>query len=88
MRWSGNYRNKYLRHGKRHGPKKPHSAFLFFSSDRSPSLREEQPSLTVLDLSRVLGEEWERLTEEAKQPFIEQATKDRSRYEVERQRYY
>jgi len=88
MRRSDNYRKKCSWHRKSRGPKKPHSAFLFFSSDRSPSLRAEQPSLTALDLSRLLGEEWERLTEEAKKPFIELATKDRNRYEVERQRYY
>ncbi len=88
MRWAGSYRYKCLRSKKRYGPKKARSAFLYFSSDRTPALKEEQPSLSPLDLSRVLGEEWERLTEAEKKPYIELSTNDRSRYEVERQRYY
>lgn len=86
MRWSGGYRYKCHRHRRRFGPKKPKSAFLFFSSDRRSSLRQEQPDLNMLDVSRVLGEEWNHLTEEEKQPYLQMAQKDRSRYEEEKQR--
>lgn len=48
---------------------------------------KEQPDLNVLDVSRLLGEEWSHLTEEEKLPYTQKAAKDRSRYEEERQRY-
>lgn len=86
MRWSGGYRYKCHRNKRRIGPKKPKSAFLFFSSDRRPSLRQEQPDLSMLDVSRVLGEEWNHLTEEEKEPYLQMATKDRRRYDEEKER--
>jgi len=40
----------------------------------------------MLDVSRVLGEEWNHLTEEEKQPYMQMAATDRSRYEEEKQK--
>ena len=86
MRWYGGYRSKCHRNKRRYGPKKPKSAFLFYSSERRAALREEQPDLPMLDVSRVLGEEWNHLTEQEKAPYLQMATKDRNRYDEERQR--
>jgi hypothetical protein len=40
----------------------------------------------MLDVSRVLGEEWNHLTEEEKEPYLQMATKDRRRYDEEKER--
>ena len=85
-RWRSYRRSR--RNRRRYGPKKPKSAFLYFSCDRRSSLKEEQPDLKITDVSRLLGDEWNHLTEEEKQPYLQQAAKDRDRYNEERQRNY
>lgn len=67
------------------GPKRPKCAFFFYASDRRPSLRAEQPGLSAVDTSRILGDEWNKLSEEEKTPYLELATKDRERYNEEKQ---
>ena len=66
------------------GPKRPQSAFLYYAADRRPSLRIEQPGLSVTDTCRVLGEEWNQLDDEVKTPYNEMARVDRERYNQEK----
>jgi hypothetical protein len=40
-------------------PKKPRSAYIFFSTEKRPIVKEEEPELTFGDLNRRLGEMWQ-----------------------------
>ena len=40
-------------------PKKPRSAYIFFSTEKRPIVKEEEPKLTFGDLNRRLGEMWQ-----------------------------
>lgn len=67
------------------GPKKPKSGFMFFSQERRKALKEEQPTLSITEASKVIGAEWRKLTDEEKKPYDELASKDRERYKKEKQ---
>mmetsp|Transcript_130859 Transcript_130859/g.226452 ORF Transcript_130859/g.226452 Transcript_130859/m.226452 type:complete len:466 (-) Transcript_130859:12-1409(-) len=68
-------------------PKKALSAFFFFGSARRPKLTAETPSLTIIEVASKLGEEWGKMSPEAKQPYEELAAKDKLRYEEEMKHY-
>lgn len=70
---------------KKTGPKKPKSGFMFFSQERRKTLKEEQPTVSLTDASKIIGAEWKKLTEEDKRPYEEQASKDRERYKKEKE---
>jgi hypothetical protein len=66
------------------GPKRPRSAYMYFSNERRVALREEKPGMSITDCSKVIGGEWKALTDEQKQPYAEMASKDRERYNTEK----
>ncbi|CAG9331765.1 unnamed protein product [Blepharisma stoltei] len=66
------------------GPKKPKSAFMFFSQDRRQTLKTEQPDLKITEQSKVIGKEWGELTDAEKAPYQEKANQDRERYNKEK----
>lgn len=68
----------------RDGPKRPKSAFMYFSSERRVALREGKPNMTITECSKIIGGEWKALTDEQKQPYTEMASKDRERYNDEK----
>eukprot|EP00850_Spirogloea_muscicola_P005224 SM000023S07680 [mRNA] locus=s23:884070:884862:- [translate_table: standard] len=72
----------------RRGPKRPMSAYLYFSIEKRTAMKEEQPSLSFGELSKALGERWLKLSPEEKQPYKIRAEEDRRRYdeEVQQQR--
>lgn len=66
------------------GPKRPKSAFLYFSSERRLTLKQEKPSMTTSESGNIISAEWKTLTDEQKQRYNEMANKDRDRYNAER----
>lgn len=63
----------------------PRSAFMYFSMEKRPKLREENANATVGDLAKMLGAAWRIMTDEQKAPYEEMTRKDRERYEEEMQ---
>ena len=66
-------------------PKRPSSAYMYFVKHRSPEVRCElqgAPDLFVI-VSRQIGAEWGRMTDDDKQPFVDLAKKDKIRYETQ-----
>ena len=72
---------------KKKGPKKPLSGFMFFSSERRKTLKEEQPNLKITEASVVIGAEWKKLTEAEKEPYLTMAKDDKVRYEKQKEDY-
>jgi len=63
------------------------SGFLYFSQEKRPALKKQNPSATVGDLAKLLGKEWKKMTEADKKPFETLAGEDRKRYDREMKEY-
>eukprot|EP01066_Platyproteum_vivax_P020918 Platyproteum_vivax@DN8870_c0_g1_i1.p1 len=70
-------------------PKQLRSAYIFFSRKRRKELWDEDPSLKskVGDCARLMGAEWNKLTEVEKEPFYKEAEEDKKRYQSEMAQY-
>jgi len=64
-------------------PKRPMSAFLFFSQERRRSIKEAHPDMRNTEISRVLGGMWKKATPEEKAPHIEREAAEREKYKIE-----
>jgi len=68
-------------------PKRPTTAFFFFSGDRRDALRKKYPKEGVADIAKRLGEKWRKMSKEEKKEFEEKSGKDKQRYEKEMKKY-
>lgn len=64
-------------------PKRPPSAFFLFCADRRPKIKAENPGLSIGDTAKKLGEMWNGLTPEEKQPYEKNAAKMKDKYDKE-----
>lgn len=70
----------------KNAPKRAISAFFFFQKARRETLKKEG-KLSNKEMISKMSEEWNRLTDSDKQPYIKQAEKDKARYEMEMKNY-
>lgn len=63
-------------------PRRPMSAFLFYSIGKRQQIKEENPQMKNTEISRVLGEMWRSLSEEERRPFVEKEKTEREKYKV------
>ncbi len=68
-------------------PKRPISAYFFYNQERREKLKKEQPDLDNKDLIRAMSEEWNKLTDEEKKPYVKKAEADKKRYLEEMKAY-
>ena len=61
----------------------PRSAYIFFSTQQRPELRQEFPDEKMVEITKRIGGQWRELSDAAKVPFQKKAKKDRKRYERE-----
>ncbi|KAJ0239627.1 High mobility group B protein 13 [Hirschfeldia incana] len=59
-------------------PKHPISAFLVYANERRAALREENKS--VVEVAKMTGEEWKKLSDKQKAPYEEVAKKNKEAY--------
>lgn len=64
-------------------PKRPTTAYLYFTQHGREKLRKENPDLSFSDMGRGLGELWRSLSAEEKAPYYDMHKADRERYEKE-----
>jgi len=64
----------------RDGPKRPTTAFFFFSKDRRAELKQEKPDLKFGDLARIMAQEWNGASTSVKAPYEKKAAADKKRY--------
>nr|XP_043632672.1 FACT complex subunit SSRP1-like isoform X2 [Erigeron canadensis] len=62
-------------------PKKALSGFMFFSQLERENIRKEIPGISFKDIARVLGERWNKMTAEEKEPYEAKALADKKRYQ-------
>jgi hypothetical protein len=63
-------------------PKRPMSAFLYFSQGRRSKLKDANPTLKNTEVSRLLGELWRKASEDDKKPHIEKEKHERGKYKI------
>ena len=63
-------------------PKRPSSAFLYFSQGRRSQIKEANPDLRNTQVSRVLGEMWRSLSDDERRPHLEKEKEEREKYKV------
>lgn len=51
-------------------PKRPLSAFMFYSQKHRPLVKKENPEATFADVAKILGEQWKALDESQKEVCI------------------
>merc|ERR1711998_476339 len=64
-------------------PKKPLSAFFFFMNERRAKFKEDNPDMSMCQISKGLTEVWKALTEDEKKKYDDMNAKDKERYEKE-----
>ncbi|KAK9824651.1 hypothetical protein WJX72_012067 [[Myrmecia] bisecta] len=64
--------------------KGPKNAFMFFSAAKRDELKAEHKDWSLGDTSKHIGELWKGLTEEEKQPYVDQAAADKERVKAEK----
>mmetsp|Transcript_9801 Transcript_9801/g.14621 ORF Transcript_9801/g.14621 Transcript_9801/m.14621 type:complete len:1038 (-) Transcript_9801:1840-4953(-) len=68
-------------------PKRAMSAFLSYSQQMRPLIRQTHPGLKNTDLSVVLAQKWRIATEEEKRPHIERELREREMYHNQMSRW-
>lgn len=68
-------------------PKRPLSAYMFFSQDWRERIKAENPDAGFGEVGKLLGKKWKCLEDEDKKPYLEQAVRDKARAEQEKSEY-
>ncbi|KAM0865644.1 hypothetical protein ACQ4PT_043144 [Festuca glaucescens] len=68
-------------------PKRAMMPFMYFSMAARPGVKESYPDLPPTDIAKKLGEMWQKMSSEEKQPYIQQSQVDKKGYERESAAY-
>lgn len=68
-------------------PKRPLSAYMFFSQDWRERIKTENPEVSFGEIGRLLGLKWKSLAEDEKKPYEDMACRDKKRHETEKAEY-
>jgi hypothetical protein len=68
-------------------PKRPLTAFMRYSASRRSVIRKENSALSMIDISKIIGEEWRGLSDDAKRPFHDAAEVDHEKYKIAKSAY-
>jgi len=68
-------------------PKKPMSAFLFFSKEHRKFIMRKHSHMKFENISKAVSDMWVNATDEEKAPFLQEAQKDRERYAQEMEKW-
>lgn len=63
-------------------PKRPMSAFLYYSQGKRTLLKKKHPDMKNTEVSRLLGEMWRNASEAEKRPHVEKEKDERSKYKI------
>jgi hypothetical protein len=68
-------------------PTRPQTAFFLFSNHVRPQVKAQNPDAKMTQLSKIIGEQWKALSEDAKKPYNEAAAAAKLKYEGQRETY-
>ncbi|XP_022970630.1 FACT complex subunit SSRP1 [Cucurbita maxima] len=64
-------------------PKRAISGFMFFSKMERENIKKSNPGISFTELGRVLGDKWNKMSAEEKEPYESKARDDKIRYKEE-----
>lgn len=67
------------------GPKKPLSAFLLWSNQIRPQIRQQNPNVKITEIAKSLGEQWKTLSNDVKQKYYNEAENLKKQYLKEKE---
>eukprot|EP01129_Flabellula_baltica_P001014 TRINITY_DN10935_c0_g1_i1.p1 TRINITY_DN10935_c0_g1~~TRINITY_DN10935_c0_g1_i1.p1 ORF type:complete len:116 (+),score=41.33 TRINITY_DN10935_c0_g1_i1:186-533(+) len=65
-------------------PKRPRSAWIYYSVNERPKLKEKYPDLKMTEITKKLSSKWKEMTDDDKEPWNEKAAEDKERYATEK----
>lgn len=68
-------------------PKRPLSAYMFFSQDHRERVKAANPDAGFGDIGRLLGARWKEMSDAEKKPYLDMANRDKARAEAEKAAY-
>ncbi|QDZ19161.1 hypothetical protein HOP50_02g16750 [Chloropicon primus] len=68
-------------------PARAKTAYLFFCEHHRPQVRAEKPQLSMVEVTKVLGEMWKKASEESRKDFDLLALADQKRHNKEMEKY-
>ena len=68
-------------------PKKNLNSYMFYTREVRQDVANANPTLKVNEVAKIIGGQWRKLSEEAKQPYIDLASEDKVRYDKELKAY-
>lgn len=63
--------------------KKPPNAFFLYANERRAAVSRENPSLKQQEITKLIAEDWNKLSDKEKEPFTEQAKKYKDQHKTE-----
>ncbi|CAD8059114.1 unnamed protein product [Paramecium sonneborni] len=64
-------------------PKRPLTAFFLFNQKYREKVLERNPEVKLIQISQMAGQKWNSMSEEEKQPYIDQYNEAKNKYEEE-----
>jgi len=68
-------------------PKRAIAPFMYFSKAERANIKSSNPKLATTEIAKKLGERWQKMSAEERQPYIEQSQVDKQRYAEESAAY-
>ncbi|CAL5096759.1 unnamed protein product [Urochloa decumbens] len=84
----GSQKKKAKRKKDPNAPKRAIVPFMYFSKAERANIKNSNPELTTTEIAKKLGERWQKMTAEERQPYVEQSRVDKQRYEEESAAYH
>jgi hypothetical protein len=64
-------------------PKGAKSAYIYYTNDMRPKVKEQHPGSTFGELSKILGAMWKETSPEEREKYVAQGKEDKSRFDKE-----
>ena len=71
----------------KNAPKRPPTAFFLFSRDHRPVIKANNPGAGVTDVAKLLGADWQNLSDREKKRYYGIANKEKQQYDIIKAKY-
>eukprot|EP01084_Bolivina_argentea_P081554 147667_1 len=68
-------------------PKRPTTAYFLYAADKRSEVREQNPDLTMTDIAKIIGANWNECSNEDKKHYEGEAKELKDKYQVEQQQW-
>ncbi|KAI1320715.1 hypothetical protein EDD11_010249 [Mortierella claussenii] len=68
-------------------PKRPRNSYIFFTLMKRDDIKKKHPEFKPTEITKMLGEEWQKLSEAEKESYGSMAENDKKRYQSEMETY-